>query len=66
MGCDAPCATAVTCVCMKRCDLVALSVRRAAVLAKCGRPLEHSRAAVSTLCLREVVDTMQITDCTHM
>ena len=37
---DAPCATAVTGECMKRCDLVALSVRRAAVLAKCGRPLD--------------------------
>ena len=61
--CDAPCATAVTCVFMERFDLVALSVRRAAALAS-GRPLEHSRAAVNTLCLREVVDTMQITDCT--
>ena len=62
--CDAPCATAVTCVSMEHCDLVALSVRRAAPLARCGRLLEHSRAAVNTLCLREVVDTMQITDCT--
>ena len=62
--CDAPCATAVTCVSMERCDLVALSVRRAAALARWGRPLEHSRAAVNTLCMREVVDTMQITDCT--
>ena len=42
-----------------------LCTARAVALAKCGRHLEHFRAAICTLCLRGVVDTIQITVCTH-